>query len=783
MSEEGPGVDFSAMLDNPVTEEAALNVVATVEDMTPQQRLTFLASLMRFILEVAQQISEVVVTGRANAGIHDPPDYDNMMLMQTHVEADQARNIFNQAHQALDRCRFHQKYCADVLLRRMRTRYLGIPHEQLCTEIHELLSVLVVYAREDDEPLPCRVDQNSEEWIKTWWGQLLPVLQSMDRRAGRQVAHHSDETMQDEDTIDLDTQNQATEGDVVAAEWGEEEMDVQDAVDCFLDKEKEEQDLLEQVIQFENEEAARRQKREDEQAMHDYLNAPVKKVKRLQVNVSIGDAASSSSSSRMHTQIPADGRTIRLQMTLKVVENDIKEEPDTDTTHLMQRRPPTPSSSRLERNLHVIRKHLALFHPQLRNVIIRRLQEILRQQLLHDLLRADGLLQLLHTDLFGDDIPQTMTEEIHAQLVQVIVDNLDLHHTDETQTTHEERIPTLLQDMLTRVSTTSPSSPRRRMASSSWQGATVVGTEAESTLVAEDLRIALDNMINSLPIPDREQSRRETIKRLIEQMQRLSAQARSLLLLLANYLPQPNRLHSSSEHHKFGKEAKDYITAALSLSFDNSVEDAIGEGPFGVDDVAHMLPGLGAFAIEIMSFLENGEFTFDDMSSDDQEEVQTPADEVHPNAALTANATGNRKETQTTTVPESSSLSSPGTNDTRSKVAEVPQGHVCEDRAAELPVVLPGVAQGHDQGLHQGKGLGEKGSRSSSTQEHEGTGTTTKGSSTKDEDKTKGKGSTRRSQASQHGRDDRKGKRKGPDDRGNEGDGGTGATGIRKYMS
>ena len=93
----------------------------------------------------------------------------------------------------------------------------------------------------------------------------------------------------------------------------------------------------------------------------------------------------------------------------------------------------------------------------------------------------------------------------------------------------------------------------------------MVGTEEESTSVAEDLRVALDNMINSLPIPDREQSRRETVKRLIEQMQRLSAQARSLLLLIANYLPQPNRLHSIINHENFGKEAETTSRLPLDL--------------------------------------------------------------------------------------------------------------------------------------------------------------------------------------------------------------------------
>ena len=199
--------------------------------------------------------------------------------------------------------------------------------------------------------------------------------------------------------------------------------------------------------------------------------------------------------------------------------------------------------------------------------------------------------------------------------------------------------------------------------------------------------------------------------------------------------------------------------------------------------MAQMLPGLGAVAIEIMSFLENGEFTFDDMSSDGDNEVRTPTNEDRPPTSTPMRTSEGKKETQTTTVPESSSFASLGTNDTRTRTEGLPQRPVCEDRAEVPPVAPHRVVQGHDQGVHQGRGRVEKGSQSSGERGHKGPSTTSKGSSGKDEDQKGGKGSTRRGKSNPQGRDDRAGKRKGPGDRDNEGAGGTGATGIRKYMS
>ena len=67
LSDEGPGTDVTRHLSVPLPSEAMENVLETVHNMPTEHRVAFLASLLRFLLEVAQQISEVVVTNDVNA--------------------------------------------------------------------------------------------------------------------------------------------------------------------------------------------------------------------------------------------------------------------------------------------------------------------------------------------------------------------------------------------------------------------------------------------------------------------------------------------------------------------------------------------------------------------------------------------------------------------------------------------------------------------------------------------------------------------------------------------
>ena len=80
--DEGPGTNLSQHLSVPLPSEAMENVLETVHGMPPDHTLTCLASLLRFLLEVAQQISEVVVTNNIHADPNVIVEGDGNMMVQ-----------------------------------------------------------------------------------------------------------------------------------------------------------------------------------------------------------------------------------------------------------------------------------------------------------------------------------------------------------------------------------------------------------------------------------------------------------------------------------------------------------------------------------------------------------------------------------------------------------------------------------------------------------------------------------------------------------------------------
>ena len=259
----------------------------------------------------------------------------------------------------------------------------------------------------------------------------------------------------------------------------------------------------------------------------------------------------------------------------------------------------------------------------------------------------------------------------------------------------------------------------------------------------------------------------------------MSAQARSLLLLVSGYLPQPNDPGSSGDaHRRFGAQTCAHVLQGLRLAYNYSVEENLSDAPFGASEVAQLLPGLGNFAIEIMGFLENGEFLLDDLS--------TPSGDNDELAAPPKLKGGKKVETQSTTAPGTGSASSSATDEAR--------------RSRHEPALLPPHAPRRDAELSTsrqpelrgGQGLFPEGLFPEGSC---GQGSTTAETDARDEDvnagqraskgDNKGRGRTKKEktkgsggQAVNRGSE----QRKGPQDP--EGDGGTGsAMGIRRYMS
>ena len=784
--DDGPCTDFNTFLQVPLPENATSNVLASVEGLDPQQKIAFLATFLRFVLEMAQQISEVLVTERADVVPDEELENDYNMLMQMHIAAKTARDVFKGVQAALDHSFLASEYVADVLLRRIRTRYLGMPADMIPSEIHEFMAMLVVYAGEDNVTTNQLDDTTSKEWLTHWWSKILPVLRSLDNRAGLSTMDEAHEdVVQSTEIVDLDTQVANASDEEAGAQATadqEEEDEIMTEVQKFQD-EIEDADLLAAVERFEQEERARELQRSEDECLRSAMARPARTTPRLQIDICVrGPGQSSSSTAQFHTAVPENSQPLEVSMTMKVVESKLPDTTEGDEVGFMQKGN-AYQKTHLDRNIRIIRRCLGLFHPELRSTILRGLRALLQGRLHIHLRQARSLLQLLDTDLFGDE-GTTLLDETHNQLIAMIFSDLNLADADGTQEIGDDHIEALINEIgeFATKEDEEDISPRRRSASSSWQHIAVRGSTANSTSVAEDIQTSTNHFLDRLDIADREQARREMVKRLIEHMQCLSARTRSLLLLLSGFLPQPDEQGKAAHHVQLGKEISDHIMTALQLAYHYEVNDSLSTAPFGVLEVTRLLPGLGNFAVEIMGFLENGEYDLDNLTSNDEEV---------PKLADSRPAKGRTRETQSTTAPPSGSPSSSSRRGLR-----VPQSPIL------LPPHAPRVchrdvceAEGEERGVqrhpHQGEEPRQGREDDSDVREGPGQGKVDlqQGQSEGKGRKSQHKGSDTRSRGKKGRRETSKDsvrggeKRKGPDEEGG-GDGGTGsAAGIRRFLS
>ena len=327
LSDEGPGTDVTRHLSVPLPSEAMENVLETVHNMPTEHRVAFLASLLRFLLEVAQQISEVVVTNDVNADPNHITEDDVTMLVQlSSTVASRARLQFQALQQSLDKEGHQASHKAAIIRARIKQYFSGLLDE-VPAEIHELDAMLLTY---EAETSPCnapRIEAEGSQWIQVWWMQLERTFAVINSEAGLQVPPLPCNAPA---AIDLDTPPQA-----------EATRDERDLHDLRLQEQQaaeEEERLLEMVKAFEEQQRARHAQEQDDKAMAEALAEKVDKRRRLQLNVTVSTSSSSGTSrARLHLPNLTEGEeaNIHLKLTRKPAEGqDLAVE---DATSLMQR--------------------------------------------------------------------------------------------------------------------------------------------------------------------------------------------------------------------------------------------------------------------------------------------------------------------------------------------------------------------------------------------------------------------------------------------------------------
>ena len=218
-------------------------------------------------------------------------------------------------------------------------------------------------------------------------------------------------------------------------------------------------------------------------------------------------------------------------------------------------------------------------------------------------------------------------------------------------------------------------------------------------------------------VEDREQTLRETVKLLIQHAQKTGRQLHSLLLLLADLLPQPDSPEISSQQVRNGADMFKDLMNMLTSVYTPQLENHFHYGPFGVDGVAQQLGDLSALAIEVMSFLENADYQFENTESEADSLVEKTASGTGQNPhASTEGKARQGTDTQTTAVPATSSPSS---------------SSILPDGAPPLERANPPEADGLDE-QHEG----HEGGTGDAATEVDGSG---KGVTKKGSQETKGK--------------------------------------------
>ena len=170
----------------------------------------------------------------------------------------------------------------------------------------------------------------------------------------------------------------------------------------------------------------------------------------------------------------------------------------------------------------------------------------------------------------------------------------------------EERLLSLDELIAVFHSLTASSRVESQRASSSWQQPPVPGSTAQVVEVAELLRSGIAGDLMTLEAEDQEQSRRELVMRMVEETRSLGSQLRTMLLLLPEFLPQPNRLRCCDRHVQYGADAMRRLRHDMHLAYGALFETDVGNEPFGLQEVVVFLQQLSTTAIDSMTFLESG---------------------------------------------------------------------------------------------------------------------------------------------------------------------------------
>ena len=616
MGEHGPGEDLEAQVLTPLNHSQMANVLATAEGMTDREKLLFLSSLVRFVLEICHQVS-VSLAADCMQPPNAMPDVEDFGLVQTSV------TLLDKTQILIRRLQAELEEGTHAVL---RARHLkeALQHEwgqelsgTTSDEVQSLMALLVVYSQEDLADDVGMTDPSDSEWVASWTWQLRGFLE--------ELLHAPDASATTPGPVWVDGPTATPSPTARPA-----------------------------ALQ-----------REEDAALALEMERPVKRQHRLQVNVTVS-TNSSSSTSRIHLPCPRPGGSIAVSLRLQGVEAMIRDEPDAGVS-LMQTSTSTGRSI-LDALTGPVRRRLAL---RLAQLLQDRTHHLLRE--CHMILREQrdfqNIFMNLEGPMEGDDPAQRDRTEDCVELLahcylqdfQNQVDQLLTPPNDsaECESTNDEII-TQLMEMMGRPLDVSGPRIRRPLSTRPTQ----VGTEQQALRIANEILDQTQSLLYSHEGTSRAHLLRDFTAELVRGVQNLAARLLTTLHLVAHHLPQPYAVAGPTSYARaLGRGYARDVLNEIAERFDNDAGHLLGNGSYGIDEVSPLLPALCPMAMQAMSLLEDASYLLDDISQDDHGENRSPvllpphAPRVEPNVQHGGSTSSVSARPGNTTTPTSTPTS------------------------------------------------------------------------------------------------------------------------------
>ena len=145
------------------------NIMSRTATLCPAERLAMFGGLVRFAMEMLQQVSEAMITDRNPHTLFVAEDEGNLMMMQTHLQVGKARSLLTGLQSVLEK-QTHRAQKAGLLLRNIKGQVEQWDH--LGGLAQDLVAMLLVYQEDLSEDLLEDYTVDDTAWASEWWTSL-----------------------------------------------------------------------------------------------------------------------------------------------------------------------------------------------------------------------------------------------------------------------------------------------------------------------------------------------------------------------------------------------------------------------------------------------------------------------------------------------------------------------------------------------------------------------------------------------------------------------------------